>query len=351
MGFRYRGLWSLLVAIGLLLAPTAQAESSPRVIVPSLRTVKEPTKAEKRQASMHYSKLNRLYNRRRYTKALPHAEAMWRLVPKPLSAEIYATLLLSPKVERPCDAFEVLLSAMDLSQSKPSSNLVGMLNKAAGDCKPAHGWARIVVEPKDAIVTISGVRIVAPRTIGLSAGAHSVETQRSGYITAKQTLDVMSGTGATFQVSLQKDAAVVTRVVKERVVVPAESTPTGVLKQAEQTSPTASYALIGSGAVATVVGATLFGLAVRNRDNHESLVNENPNPDASKIAEIESLRTEGRAFEIAGYVSGGLGLAALVTGIVLLATHDTADDPSAVGQVSPMMLPGGGGGVVWGGAF
>jgi|GEM_PF-1895029 len=355
----FRGLLGLGLTLTLTLGSThALAQAKPRVLAPTVRTASTPSKKDKAKASKHYAKLQKYYERGRYKKALPHARSMWRLVPNPLSAEIYATILMSPKLERACEAFEILLTAMDLPDSQKSKNMIGLLNKAGSDCDPPSGWARIVVKPEGAIVTVSGIRVLAPRTVGLSPGKHKLVVSSSGYKTSTQEIEVYSGTGGPVTVSLQREDKVITKTIKTGPdpkdgnggTGAGGTDPNAVKKTAEPPDHTAAYVLIGTGAAAAVAGGVMFGLAVSDRNEHEQLVLDNPNPDATTQAEIDSIRDRGKSLELGGYIAGGVGVAALITGLVLLFTADEPEEVAPATSLGPMMLPRGGG-ISWSASF
>ncbi len=341
------GAWALTFA-----APPALAqggETSKRVLVPPQRALVKPTKAAKKKAGEHYGKLGKLYRRGRYKKALPHARAMWRLVPNRLSAQIYATILMSEKLERACEAFEVLLTAMDLpaSAAKPAE-MIELLNRAGAECIPASGWARIVVNPDGAVATLSGVRVIAPRTVGMSPGTHTLVVTSPGYHPGTQKVEVYAGMGATVQINLQKEIRVVQKPPVVKPIVAEGKTAASVVtpKPVEPPDHTGAFALIGVGAAGLVAGGVMFGLAVADQNEYAELTS-GTQLDAS-AEKIESLRSRGQLLEIAGYVAGGVGLVSLVTGIALYATASPSA-PEAV-TLGPVMLPSGGG-VTVGGRF
>lgn len=341
-----------MVMTGSTVATAAKADpkadsSSRRVIVPPQRVQAKPSKADEARAAKAYKEASRFHAARRFKRALPHARTIWRSVPKRRSAEIYAAVL--SELGRHFEAFEVLLAATDLPESTgDSATFVPALNRAASSCKPASGWARITVSPKNAIVTLSQIRVLAPRTVGLSPGAHKLVVAATGYETATQTLRVIAGVGSTFHVGLTKVAS-----KKDPVTTPdGPSTAIGSIPKTKLVEPltpgtdtdtdtdnTAAYVLVGTGAALAGIGVGLFVGAVVDRGTHADLVRENPSPTTAIRDEMDAVEGRGRILEIAGYVSAGVGLAALVSGVVLLAVGGPDGDAAGSVQVGATWAP------------
>lgn len=146
--------------------------------------------------------------------------------------------------------------------------------------------------------------------VPLNPGPHSVIAQAPGYENFQQTVTVVEGSTETLSVVLQETPAV--EVKPEIVPPPAPSKP-------QPQFGALPWIVGGSGIVLSIVGGTLLGVSQVNAGKVKDLCD---GTDCSSLQDDEldkarSLYDSARVFEIAGWASLGVGLAAVGTGAVM----------------------------------
>jgi hypothetical protein len=208
-----------------------------------------------------------------------------------------------------------------------------------------------VAEPKtQGLVVKRDGEVIGPALFGTAApvdpGKHAIEATAPGKKVWKGSVDVPSGGGSvSIDVpALSDDAG------GAPVVVPPSSAKPAAPPPAEPAAPpktgpksnTAAYVVTGLGVVGTAVGVVLYLGAKSKHDDALSQCVQGATvthcPDSART-QNDSAKTTGTI----GAVVGGVGAAALVTGIIMLATGGSSSSSSAGLRVSPMALSQGGG--------
>jgi len=91
---------------------------------------------------------------------------------------------------------------------------------------------------------------------------------------------------------------------------------------------------VGVGAAGVVAGGVLLGLAQRKKGEMEAVDGEVYDPAAH-----DAILEDGRAYEKAGWISGGLGVLVAAAGAVLLLVSGDGADEAAGGGAAPEVVP------------
>ena len=297
--------WGVLIAL-LVAASPAQALT---VRVPPRPTVRTPTPADIDRAKKAYTKASGHFGAGRHTEALKWARTMYKILPNPSSARILATV--HSRLGNACQAADLLAVALDL---KPSTRMIKALSRElrvqAQRCGSGMGWMRIHVTPKHAEVTVSGVSVPSSVTLIVGAGAHPVAIRAEGWATFKATLKVAKGKGAIRRLKLYRPGERLTTKRRRGKKV----------KVSGSSSVVPKWVVVGAGGVLAITGLAI-GLSA----------SYDPYGWGDTEVTDESMMT-------AGIVVGSIGLVALVTGIVLVATH--RDRPKRTGLFfHPILSP------------
>ena len=204
----------------------------------------------------------------------------------------------------------------------------------------SSGTLRLRVSPEGAEVLVDGLpRGVAPleEPLRLRAGQHTVEVRLPPrYETSRRDVDVPGGAEVVVDITLE----VVTKT-------PPPSPPA---KGEPWFDSTWGWVTFGSGVALLAGGGALAGVAEADR---EAIREDIRDLSSSSLSQKDAFERRDRADDMstAGYVLIGVGGAAVLTSVVLFATHDgageTAAEVEAVG-FAPAVLPDGGGFVVSG---
>jgi hypothetical protein len=98
---------------------------------------------------------------------------------------------------------------------------------------------------------------------------------------------------------------------------PAPETPPETPQQPGTDLRTPGWVVIGTGAAAVVVGGVMLGLAQRSRREMEDVEGVPYDP-----AKHDPMKEDGETFEKAGWICGGIGVAALAAGVIMLLVSD-----------------------------
>ena len=335
----------LLCACVVLALPATAAASTPaagsatRVLLSPLPDRGGEDEEAKAAAMAAYEEASRRYEAGDLEAALEAAGEAYRAVPNASTAFVRATILEA--MGRPCEAFELLLTANDLDP-KPAEavQISDGLARHGKACAPGFGWARVRVVPIDAALLISGVPVIPGRTIGLRALRHPVEVEASGRTPLRTVLDVRPGEEATASYEL------IATQTRARVSPPISN---ASVLDAEEGGPSGSvlrWALVGSGGALLLGGAGMTLLALDAKDEADGYASAG---SGSGLDDEERERRYGEANDrvktraTVSYLLYGAGAAAVATGIVLLTTSSDEPGDRAGMRLQPIPLPHGAG--------
>lgn len=327
------------ISIGVLaltlLGATSQRASAQVVIAPSLPTTTTPTDAQKARTRKAYDKARQAYQRRRYKEALRWAKTAWATTPNASTALIVATIY--GVMNKPCESLEYLLLSNDLGPGDDErSRIVSSLAQQAPRCDPRTplGWLVVQPVPAAATIRVAGVVLEGRRTIAISEGHYEVRFSGEGLIPTAIEVDVVRGAGAVAAARLQKapveepapgidkSGRVAGRLIAEAgrrlPLARADPLPT------REVDRTAAWSLLATGGVLLAGGGVLFGVAVGAVDDANELAAQPPGTPGREDA-YNRAADRAQNFEIAAWVTGGLGLALALSGTILALTAEPED--------------------------
>ncbi len=350
---------ALMLWVGF--APAASAAAGPAarassVLVPELPTRATPDAAALGEAKRAYEAANRRFGAGDLSGALGEAELAYRALPNASTALARATILA--ELDRPRDAFELLLVAADLDPTADERTLIEAgLSRQGAACAPPLHWVRLAVTaPRPAAVTVDGVAVAVPRTLGLTAGGHRLRASAPGALALDTVLDPTT-LGESHRAAFELRA------------VPASSDappPSAAVDAAAPPQPNRlpgilGWSLVGGGVALLAVGGGMHAWAAAAADDTERYAAPIPNlPEDTRRQRFEQANDDMKLRGTVAYVCYGLGGAAAVAGATLLVLDATRPELFRVGSrsrggalrvpVVPAAAPGGAG-LVWRGAF
>lgn len=320
--------WACLAGFGAL-PGWAQSPSPGGVRWPDLPSGEAPSPAEVSLAQEAYAKASELYYQGEVDRALPHAEEAFELLPNASTALVVATI--HAEGGQPCDAMDHGLLALDLGPTPAERDAtVELLAEVASKCTPGWGWMTIgKSESPRPNITVRAASVPPGRTIAVVAGnaAARIDFGVRGTVSRESAIEV--GVGSVLEIPAAPPAQppVPEPGASVPVVVGAQETadPSG-----DPTFETAGWALVGSGAAAAVVGGVLIGLAYDSANEANDLAGTTGDP-ALVRADYNDAKRRAEDFQVGGWVTGGVGLAAVTTGIVLLTLEPESADTVSIG--------------------
>lgn len=330
----------------LLLPVGGQAAAVKSVILPDLPDRAERSDADKAAAKRAYGEVEQAWGRGDLGSALGSADEAFRAVPNASTAILRATVLGA--MNRPDEAFAALLVASDLGPTPEERTAIdqGLAQHGAALAPPA-GWARVTVEPGAADVTIDGVRLRAPRTVGLTVGAHALHIAAPGYGPQDVTLDVpaVQAVAADYRLVPEPAPPVEPPPAPEPDAVPLVEPQPGpeVTVRSDSGSPWSPvlpWVLLGGGVALVATGGGMHAWAVQAADDTSKYAEPVAGlSDDERRSRFDQANEDMQLRGTLAYVFYGVGGAAAVTGAVLLILDATRAEPAPVA-----VLPSGEGG-------
>jgi len=203
---------------------------------------------------------------------------------------------------------------------KPFKDAQARAQKVLDAALPRIGHLTVLVEPKDAklTVTVSGVPVPAA-LIGAERptdpGTHEVVASAPGYLTQKTTVQ-LSEAGretVTLQLSLDPNAPKETPVVAPVVATTAPPPPPPPPAETNQGRKTASYVLLGVGITGVAVGSITGAMAISKKGNLDCPDNHCSGSQADDLDSAKSLA-------LVSTISFAVGIPSAIAGTVLLLT-------------------------------
>ncbi|MCB9726894.1 MAG: PEGA domain-containing protein [Deltaproteobacteria bacterium] len=196
-----------LAALMFLGALTSHRAASAEVMAPELPETGGASAADRATARAAYDDAAEAYGAGRLEDALAAADRAWVALPNASTALIRATILGDMKRDE--EAFEAYLLAADLSPTADETSLVNAgLARHGGRSTPPMGWLVVTSVPDGAQAQLDGVVFVTPRTVGLSAGKHTLEVAVDGYLPGQFTVTARAGRGGSYEARLQHPAGI-----------------------------------------------------------------------------------------------------------------------------------------------
>ena len=182
---------------------------------------------------------------------------------------------------------------------KPTSKERRAITRALGDaarkCGSGMGWARFDYEPSEATLKVAGRRVPPGVTVILSAGKHDLVLHAEGFNALQKKIKIGKGKGLTPSLRLYRPGEA---PVKKRKARRKKRKPRG---GGVGTPVWPKWLTLGAGGLLSI---TAIGLGV------------------SAGATADYYSSDG-SMSIAAGVIGVIGVSALITGIVLVVTHDS----------------------------
>jgi len=166
-----------------------------------------------------------------------------------------------------------------------------------------------------------------PLITELLAGEHLLEFDLDGYRPASRPLVIELNEGMTLHVDLEVDP--LARMAEKTLEPPPTPEPAAVTTRTLQPAGDGwgadewGWLSIAIGGAAVAAGATLGALAFRSLDARA---------DAVTVAQWQTRQSDAESYGIGMYAAGGAGLAALITGVILLAIDGDAPSVRADGH-------------------
>lgn len=288
-----------IAACWLVWAPLAHAE----VVIPHIPRGVVVDAEQRAVAVAAYQRAAEAYEKLQLELALTEADRAYRVLPNASTALIRATIL--GEMGRHAAAFAACLQAADLEPTAEERQLIdaGLAQHGAA-ASPPFGWLRVASEPAKAQVLIDGQPFDAPRTVGLSAGSHTLRVEAPGHVAEERQISVEAGMGQAQTVALR--------------ALPTPAAPT-VLQPAEppRSGRAGAWVLIGAGGAALVASAVLLASGQSRLDAHAAYASGQSGADlddAERRARADSALEQARRQSYAGYgvltaalISAGLG--------------------------------------------
>lgn len=311
---RARRLGTAALALTLVAAPVARADDVLRI--PALPAAAPPDAKTAQRGLAAYARAQRAWRRHQYPAALSAAREAFEAVPNASTALIVVTVLVA--LERRCDALDLLLVAAELDAAPEEASAVraGLAREAAA-CGAGYGWLRVESDPASVTARLDGAEIPIGRTLAVLAGVRRLELEAPGYTSREKRLDCQAGVGAEVHLDL------VPLPPSVPVTAPAPSAPSAPLVVPEPRIPereggevgqrALGWSLTGGGLGGLAVAGLLAGLAVDSAQTASDLSSTPGRRD-----DYEAAADRARALEASAWTLGGVGLGALIGGIVVL---------------------------------
>jgi hypothetical protein len=201
--------------------------------------------------------------------------------------------------------------------------------KALDAALPRIGYLTVLVEPKDAKVSVTvGNAPVPAALIGVERptdpGTHEVVATAPGYITQQTTIQLAEGGRETVTLRLPVDPSAQAAKPPEPppAPVPAPVAPPAPAPKASGGSKTLAYVLIGVGAAGVAVGGITGAMALQKKGELECPDNKCSGKQATTLSSAKSVA-------MVSTVSFGVGILSAGIGTVLLLTSSSSQRETA----------------------
>lgn len=306
-------LGSVLLAGGAQAAPLLpELPTEPRALSPD----------EKTRAAELLKKANHASEKGRYKRALALADELYELRPTSRTALIRAMLLGALKRHEESLAAHLVAWHLGPLEEDREGVRQGLAKESAAT---GYGLVQIVTVPDGARVSLGGLTLPeGVRMVGLLPGSYMVRAELAEHTTAEATVEVVAG-----------------RIDETKLVLEAQEavpTPPPAAQAAQTDLEVPGWVLTGIGGALIIGGAVALGVASGTASDLDAV-------DPGELDRYRDLKSSLETQELLGWVFGGLGVAAVVTGVVLLAL-DPAEGEGSTGvtpALAPAPLPGGGG--------
>lgn len=323
----FKLIMSVTVCVAIAL-PTS-ARSNPLLVVEMPKATSESPAAMK-SGMAAYKRAQRYFRAGKNELALEEARNLFRALPRASSAYITAAIL--EDLGRPDEAFKMLLLAWSL---KPVQAQRQDIEKAAvrigKKANPPWAWVHYTAEPVGARVTIDGASAPMGRVFGVRGGAHEVRIVADGF--DAQVLKVVFKAGPLMKTTfrLQKTALVpVAKVGTNPNLIAVGKT--------SEAPALAGPMLLGMGlAIAVGGGVMIWRSHEEGKEANRCRFPAAGGTEGTRLACYEDARDLSGALQVAGWIASGVGLAATLTGVVLMATEGD-EEPGIVAGPGPTAL-------------
>lgn len=297
-----------LAVLVLSLVALTSTQAHAKLIRPLLPPAAPISDAQRATAVASYERAARAYENLQLGLALTEADHAYRALPNASTALIRATILGEMGSHEA--AFAALLQAADLQPTHDERILIqAALARHSAAASPAFGWLSVRTEPSGAMVSLDGEAFVAPRTVGLSVGAHALRIELAGFLPAERTIDVLAGAGEAVDVTLEAPAK----------SAPVSSVPVSIVAPLKSTNarPNAlGWALVGAGCAGAAGAVALLVSSRRRFHVHEEYATGTRGADldeSERSSRADEAFTQARRRSGAGY--GLVAIAAISAGL------------------------------------
>lgn len=320
-----RTIVAILVASALWLGPFLGSARC-QVLLPRLPGEPRALSAEEqKQAKMLFERADKASRKGRLERALQPAGELYELKPTARNALILGMLLGA--LERHEEALEFYLIAWHLEPNDEDRDAVRQgLEKTSAAA--GFGFLEVGVAPASAAVTVAGQRLPAGvKRVALKVGSHAMAAEAPGFTATKTHVRVTKGRVTQISLELTKKAEPPPPEPPEKPPEPQEEPPEPA-SGSDLEVP--GWVLTATGGALVIGGAVFFGLAAGTSSD----LDEVPPGDNAGYRDLEG--SMGMQQSLA-WVLTGVGVAALVTGVVLLALEPAAEDQTTL--TAPALVP------------
>jgi tetratricopeptide (TPR) repeat protein len=284
---------SVIFALILVSAPSVEAGSK----------AKKPTKAEIQRARKAYNQGQKAFDSGDYQEAKDAFQKAYDTVPNPVVLLSIAESQIHLK-----ELDEAIANLERYLEERPGADDRAEVEKRIEEVKQTPAVLAIMSDPSGADISVDGIDTykTTPAEIELAPGEHTVELSLSGRESRKETVFARFGQRHELQIEFGEELPV-EPVAAEPLADSADeaSDDTG------EGSSIVPWIVMVVGVAALATGTVLGVLALDEEKNF----NDDPNP-------TESMADSGERLALFADVSFGIGIAAVVTGFVLLFTLD-----------------------------
>ena len=309
--------------------PGHAGEPQPSVAIPVLPASVQRGKELRRVAERADTEVRRRYDAGDLEGALEAADEAYAVWPNSYTALVRARIL--GRLGRRADAFAALLVASDLDPTAEELKMIDRgLSRHGKALRPPMGWLKLSVSPGSPVATVSGQQIHPPRTIGLSAGEHSLSLKAPGHESVETEVRITAGRATVARYALAPAKTAAPPPAASSPVAPVKPPP-AVEERAPAGASALPWVLVGAGGALALggVAATVWaGSAADDAERYSSAV--------PGMSEDERRRRYDEADEAVqtrsavSYVLYGAGAAAVGAGVAWLLLGEGADEAGAL---------------------
>lgn len=362
-------------SLSILVVMLAATMAHGKVLLPPVPNMGNVTAADQAEAESAYNNAYGAYENGDMDGALDYAKAAFNALPNASTAILKAVILGA--MEKSNSAFSAYLQARDLKPNAEEKEYVAAgLAEQGAKCDPAMGWAVIRTDPEGTTVRVGSETFKAPRTVGLSEGTFVFSFETDGYRPVEKEIEVTAGEA----VPAKKSNINMTPEAR-KTVEPAdgvdkaddggsketakESTPKDTADAAQVTATATpsrggpdglTLGLLGGGG-AMFVGSVVSGLMGSMAKSEAEEFEVKYNTQGKNPADKQSALDADARFQTMGTAS--LALLAVSVPVLgfgvyrLVSAGDAGSDAGAeaAAALTPVVLPEGGGAVLFHGSF